>query len=389
MRSILNTLFAILFLLETSPLNTTIEAAQDRTPTDLEPNSGSVVCPPGVYKTMPDGCLPLGPSEYLSQLALIGIPYPIQPLPAITPDRAFNDLPYRYFWINENGTPFYASMDEAIANQPSGPQMYPSKYLLVSYEELVPTINDAFYRLRSGWWIRTEGARLARFNPPFQGLQFSSSPRNSFGWILEKIKSHTAPDLNSPESGITYYRYEVVQIFATQNTNSLMWNLIGPGEWVDSRQIARVDPANAPPEGVTGGRWIEINLYEQTVTVYNNNRLIFATMASTGVDGLWTRPGLFHIYTKLQTETMGKSTPDDFYYLEDVPWTMYFDEARALHGEYWHNLFGSPQSHGCVNLSIGDSHWLYDWANIGDPVYVYDPSGLTPLDSSLYGAGTP
>ena len=86
---------------------------------------------------------------------------------------------------------------------------------------------------------------------------------------------------------------------------------------------------------------------------------------------------------------MSNSVPGDFYYLEDVPWTMYYDEARALHGAYWHNFFGYPQSHGCVNLSDGDAHWLYNWASVGDFVYVFDPSGKTPTDSSLFGTGAP
>ncbi|MCX6036291.1 MAG: L,D-transpeptidase [Chloroflexi bacterium] len=387
MRRILTTFFAVYFLLESLPLNRTIVAAQSGRLSELEPDSGSVVCPPGVYEAAPDGCLPLGPSEYLTQLASEGIPYPIQPLPAYKPDPAYNDLPYQYFWINKNGTPFYASLDAAVANQPSGPHLYPSNHLLVSYQELVDYNQDTFYRLRSNWWIRADGGRLARFDPPFQGLLFSSTPRNAFGWVLGEIQSRTAPGVNSPESGITHYRFEVVQIYATQSADNLTWTLIGPGEWLDSRQISRVDPATAPPKGVAGGRWIEVNLFEQTVTVYDNNRLIFATMVSTGIDRFWTRPGLFQIHNKLETETMSNSIPDDFYYLEDVPWTMYFDEDRALHGAYWHNGFGYARSHGCVNISVGDSHWLFDWANVGDTVYVYDPSGRTPVDPSLYGNG--
>ena len=75
----------------------------------------------------------------------------------------------------------------------------------------------------------------------------------------------------------------------------------------------------------------------------------------------------------------GSFTSDktDYYLLEDVPWTIYYDGPRALHGAYWRALFGYEQSHGCVNLSVGDAHWLFDWANIGDWVYVLDPSGET------------
>jgi hypothetical protein len=389
MRSILTNLLAIISLLGASPLNTTIPAAKWNKPSVSEPDSGAVVCPPGIFNVVPDGCLPLGPSEYLTQLASEGIRYPIQPLPAYKPDAAYNDLSYQYFKINPDGTPFYASLDAVIANQPSGPHLYPSNHLYVSYLNLVNTNNDTFYETRSSWWLRADGGRLARYNPPYQGLLFSSTPRNAFGWILGETQSHTAPGLNSPESGITHYRFEVIQIFSTQKADNLTWDLISPGEWVDARQIARVDPDIATPKGVTGNRWIEVNLYEQTVTVYDNNRLIFATMGSTGIDGFWTRPGIFQIHKKLETETMVNSIPDDFYYLEDVPWTMYFDEERALHGAYWQNNYGYQMSHGCVNLSIGDAHWLYDWAKVGDTVYVFDPSGRTPVDPSVYGAGAP
>jgi lipoprotein-anchoring transpeptidase ErfK/SrfK len=145
-----------------------------------------------------------------------------------------------------------------------------------------------------------------------------------------------------------------------------------------------------PPAGVTNGRWIEVNLYDQTVSVYDNSQLVFATMVATGVEPFYTQPGLFQIYSKKATETMsGAFEPDrsDYYYLQDVPWTMYYDQARALHAAYWRAWFGYEQSHGCVNLSLGDANWLFQWAKEGDWVYVWDPSGQTPTDPDYYGAG--
>jgi hypothetical protein len=263
----------------------------------------------------------------------------------------------------------------------------------VSYQGSAETAGEeAYYQLRSGEWIRAEGGRLGQFSPPFQGLLFSSQPQRTFGWILGETHPRSEPGLNSPETDLTLPRFTVVQIYATQEASNLTWNLVGPNEWVDTRQLARVDPHTTRPTGVTANRWIEVNLFEQTLSVYDNDRLVFATMVSTGVDPFWTRPGIFQIYEKKDTETMSGGTEadhSDYYYLEDVPWTMYFDEKRALHGAYWHNGFGYARSHGCVNLSVGDSHWLYDWANLGDSVYVYDPSGETPVDSSNYGAGAP
>jgi hypothetical protein len=357
-----------------------------------EPDSGSVVCAPAVYISAED-CLPLGPSEYLTKNAEQGLPYPLLPLPAYAPPSSLAATDYRYFRVNDQGVPLFSSLDNAIANRPSG-KIDPGLHLYVSYQDgpIITSDGGTYYQLRSGLWIPAEGGRLGRFNPLFQGLEFSSQPHNSFGWILGDVQPVSAPGMSSPENGHLLHRFNIVQVYAIQEVDNLQWDLIGPDEWVEARQVARVDPHTNAPEDITGNRWIEVNLFEQTLSVYDNNRLVYATMTSTGVAPFWTRPGLFQIYEKKPTETMSGSTEadrSDYYYLEDVPWTMYFDEARALHGAYWHNMFGYPQSHGCVNLSEGDAHWLYDWANVGDYVYVYDPSGKTPTDAAAYGAGSP
>ena len=60
------------------------------------------------------------------------------------------------------------------------------------------------------------------------------------------------------------------------------------------------------------------------------------------------------------------------YELEDVPHVMYFFEDYALHGAYWHNNFGVPMSHGCVNVNPVDAGWLFNWAPIGTTVNIHD-----------------
>jgi hypothetical protein len=390
MRQILIPFITVLFLLTSLPTTRTTVAAQAGPIPVVEPDSGSVVCPPGVYESATDGCLPLGPSEYLAQIAATGIPYPVMPMPAYQPPSELNDIPYKYFKVTDKGAPLYTSVEDA-AHHHSTAQIAPGYELFVSYVGVETDQNGAsYYRLRSGELIGMDGGRQAV--PTFQGLAFSSQPARPFGWVMDVSTARTAPGLTSPESNRTYYRFNIIQIYDTKEASNLTWNLVGPNEWLDSREVARVDPHSAPPKGVTGSRWIEVNLFEQTISVYDNNRLVFATLVSTGVDPFWTRPGVFHIYVKKPAETMSGATEadrSDYYYLEDVPWTMYFDETRALHGEYWHTMLGYQMSHGCVNLSVGDAHWLYDWANVGDTVYVYDPSGKTPTDSSVYGAGAP
>ena len=168
------------------------------------------------------------------------------------------------------------------------------------------------------------------------------------------------------------------------------WYMVGMGQWVERKYIRQLEVNATPPQGVDNNRWIDINLYQQTLAVYENNQLVFATLIASGMAPFYTQPGLFKIYQKKPTETMSGAfevDQSDYYYLQDVPWTMYFDKARAIHGAYWRAMFGYEQSHGCVNMSIGDAHWIYDWAKEGDWVYVHDPSGATPTDPKLYNSG--
>ncbi|MBN2387345.1 MAG: L,D-transpeptidase [Anaerolineales bacterium] len=359
--------------------------------TDPEPDSGAVVCPPDLYTAIPDDCLPLGPSQTITALADQGVPYPILPLPAYPPDPALGNVPFNYFRVDDAGTPIFSSLTAAI-NSPTSAQMIgPGDILYVSYQDRVQAEGGIYYYLRNGAWIRGDGSRVG-LPYPFQGLLFSSPPPNPFGWVLDQVQPRSEPGFSVPVGETHYSRFDIVQVFATRNVDGVDWLMVAPGEWLENRVVAVVTPRNAIPEGITTSRWIDIDLYQQTISAYEGNRLVFATMVSTGIDPFWTQPGLFAIYEKKEVETMrGAFEADlsDFYYLEDVPWTMYYDQSRALHGAYWHSFFGYPRSHGCVNLSLGDSHWFYDWAQVGDQVYVYDTSGQTPTDPNFYGAGAP
>jgi len=316
-------------------------------------------------------------------MARLGLTFPPRALPAFQPDPALTQLPYRYFHLDKTNVP--------ILSEPAGgetSQSYFPGFVYVSYVDRVDTGHGIYYMLPSGGWIPGKGARVGEYSA-FQGLQFYSTPPNSFAWPLPfysgSIPVQTSPGYNEPLTDIILYPYvNLVQVYETKNVGGVDWNMIGPGQWVEARILAEVTLNTIPPEGVTNGRWIDVDLAEQTLAVYDNNRLVFATVIASGLEPFWTRPGLFQIYQKKEVETMRNSDPTDYYYLDNVPWTMYFDKARALHGAYWRTRFGYPQSHGCINLSVGDAHWLYNWAVEGDWVNVYDPTGLTPTDPALY-----
>ncbi len=349
---------------------------------------GAAVCPPAIYATPPENCLPLGAAGTYSRLAAEGLDLTQDPLPAFRPDSALNNIPYLYFKVDVSGVAVYPSLEAAIAKQ--GPSRFIAPgFLYISYLQRAESEQGVFYMLPSSEWIEGAGSRISP--PAFQGLQFARTPRHGFGWILSETSTFQRPNHNFDNPRVrTMYRLTQVGIFSEVVENNTKWYLVGPDEWVEARFVAVVSPNPTPPEGVTNNRWIEVNLDQQTLSVYEDGQLKFATIISSGVERFWTQPGLFQIYQKKESETMSgafEADRSDFYYLQNVPWTMYYDQARALHGAYWQTLLGYQRSHGCVNLSIGDSRWVYDWAKEGDWVWVHDPSGRTPTDPALYGSG--
>ncbi len=364
-----------------------------------DPPQPIALCLPGVYQPDPSECLPVGPAAARAQLAAQGIRLPLQPLPAVPASPSLAAIPYAYALLQQGGpTPVFGSLEDAIAYQNPAYYIQPGNLRYISYIDVAYTNGGSkpdFFMLSDGSWVsdRDVATRVSGANH-FQGLEFRGAPERSFGWVLplvSDLQPKATPGYNSPSASVpALYPYQVVQIYATQAADKVDWYLVGPGQWVEQRMIGRVVPNPTPPAGVTGDRWIEVNLFEQTLSVYDHDRLVFATLIASGMEPFYTRPGTFQIFNKLESTPMsGAFAADrsDFYYLQDVPWTMYYDQARALHAAYWRTRFGYMQSHGCVNLSPGDAHWLYNWANIGDWVYVWDPSGQTPTDPKLYSDG--
>ena len=353
-----------------------------------EPFTGEALCLPDAYPGGAD-CLVLGPAKKLTEWAAYGLTYPPRPLPARKPPAELTQSPVTIAKINLPATeaaPLFSTLDDAVNGNNPVRYIDAGKLRYVSIIN-VQRVNDKPYvQLKSGEWMRASPAAYSSF----QGLQFYRTPANSFGWIVDHTRARTAPSYSSPEVDPILYRETPVQIYQIVNREGTDWYQIGFDRWVERRYIRQVRINTTPPAGVTSNRWIEVNLYDQTLSVYENNQLIFATMIASGGEPFYTRPGLFQIYKKKLLETMQgafEADRSDFYYLEDVPWTMYFDQARALHGAYWRAWYGFPGTHGCVNLSIGDSAWLFQWAKEGDWVYVWDPSGQTPTDPSLYTQG--
>ena len=114
------------------------------------------------------------------------------------------------------------------------------------------------------------------------------------------------------------------------------------------------------------GHYVDVNLSEQTLYAFDGCNLVNQFLISGGLTGP-TPTGEFHVYSKSRVTRMTGPGYD----LPGVEWVSWFSGDYSIHGTYWHNNFGHPMSHGCVNASNGDAEWLYGWDDVGTPVYIH------------------
>src|SRR5579859_894020 len=347
------------------------------TPPPRAPSSADL-CVPQLQLFSPAACPALGPGAYEAGLASAQVPDVIPPLPLAPLTKYDPVVDFKYARVTTKDAPLFASPADGVANQPK--RDIGKGLIYVNLVAPAQAAGQDFFQIHTGEYIRA--ADVKEVTPTdFQGILFSQPPEYPIAWMVSNVRPSPLPGAPQPASGNHLWRKTVVQIFATQHVGQWDWYLVGPNQWIEQRAVARLN-FNPPPPGVTG-RWIQVDLFEQTLVAYQDSTPVYATLVSSGLDEWPTRPGLFHIYAKLLADRMAGSyrkDGSDYYYLEQVPWTMYFDGSRALHGEYWHDGLGFKRSHGCVNLAPLDARWLFDWASKGTAVWVYDPSGKTPTD---------
>ena len=133
-----------------------------------------------------------------------------------------------------------------------------------------------------------------------------------------------------------------------------------------------VRAAAARPEGVgPDERWIDVNLSTQQMVAYEGNTPVFQSLVSSGLAKWPTVTGQFSIQRRYVADDMDGRPLGYDYYLPDVPYTLYFHGAYALHGTYWHANFGEPMSHGCVNLPTPAAEWIFNWSDYETVVRVH------------------
>ena len=142
----------------------------------------------------------------------------------------------------------------------------------------------------------------------------------------------------------------------------------------DAVAVGSGDFGPGPVQG--GSKEIVVSISAQRVWAYENDEMILTSLVSTGTAEIpftTTPVGQWSVLTKYDVQDMQGTVSGEDYFVPAVPDVMYFDNlGNALHGTYWHNNFGTPMSHGCVNLPLDVADFLYDWAPVGTAVTVVE-----------------
>lgn len=301
------------------------------------------------------------------------VPNPAFDVEVLPPNRAL--VEQRQFWRVNGAMTVYDQPNGAIVgSHPDG----------LNYVSVIDGGNG-WTQINPGEWIpsyllsRTTISRLTGFFIPADLPQ-------PIGWMRSGITTSAVPG-GVPE-GTLLPRHRLVYAYEQVSISGLGWVRVGENAWVERSRVALVNPI-APHRTITDSpRWVGVDLDEQVLIAYEGSTPVFAALVATGMPERPTDQGVFRIYDRYETWTMDNEPGAPTFYTEDVPRALFFYEDLALHGVYWHDEFGTPRSHGCVNLSVSDAAWLFDWLTVGydfedtniysrPVVFVYQPSAAS------------
>ena len=279
-------------------------------------------------------------------------------------DPSLGKLKYQYAQVINSKARIYASLEDAVAK--TGNFGHLKKYPAYVAYTRTETRNGALYYfdpVNYGWMYAQDLQLLTPSS--FTGLLLTRDVHFRFGWVLADTQS-----VNTAGAPVqSFKRYQVVhEVMAIAQKPGFI--SIGADEWLPEETLALTSTALPSDAGPNTCRFIYANLGTQVLSVYDQCKLVFATLISSGKNS-WTFEGRFAVLYKVDYSSI---TPPEWstseYYIEGVPYFMTYAGNFGFHAAYWHDNFGTAASHGCINLAPADAKWLYDWAGLGERVII-------------------
>ncbi len=294
----------------------------------------------------------------------------------VPPAKVSTHLPYQYSRVITKRAPRYfriPTVEEekqarrAMEKKGSTPEvvstlMEGDYFLALAEKETREADGAVFYRTVRGRFVRESDVELR--NPDVvRGEELGHD-----GWTLPLAfvygEDRDLFDLKGGKANVTGKAQKHGRFAVTEelSVGGVLYLAGKPG--AARREDLRVArQAKRPGDVPANGKWIHVDLKEQTLVAYEGDKPVYATVISSGKEGYEPPTGLFEVQQKHISTTMNATDPiDGFYEVEEVPWTLYYHGGYALHGAYWHTDFGKVRSHGCTNIAPVDARWLYYWS---------------------------
>lgn len=289
-----------------------------------------------------------------------------------------------YAWLADNA-PLYAEPR-------AGAEISKEGDVGLLYYTIEETVTDGsgmtWYKVDDNQWARGDTMHLYT-EPQRTGFLVRGRPDRPFGWVMQQFYPSPAPDTEPPADAPLVERYTFIELHGVaEGEDGWLWLDIGDGRWVKQTYLAIVDVTERPEEVGEDEFWVAVDLFEETFAAYEGDRMVYAGLTATGLEGWETNEGLFTVYARHREWPMWGDEDGDYYFLQDVPYTMFFDDEIALHGAYWHDSFGAPRSHGCVNMTPRDAEWVWNWSEKApNDLWVYVFSSPQDYFLEEYGEG--
>ena len=255
-------------------------------------------------------------------------------------------------------------------------------YLWVTVMGRLESEGSVWYQINPGEYVHGDDLSLGEISE-FVGVEISVQPTRPFGWMVaDGVRPSTSPGVEPDQTFNRMSRYTFVQIFdSVMDDEGWLWYDIGGGRWMKQTYMSLVSITPRPADVGPNDLWVQVDLYEQSLAAYEGDRMVFATLISSGLNRWPTNEGLFQVWSRhVATKMSGAEGKVDYYFIEDVPHTMFFDYDIALHGAYWHDRFGYKHSHGCVNLPPRASEWVFNWSNDSEEALWVHVVTTSPID---------
>lgn len=279
-------------------------------------------------------------------------------------------MPYRYVRVTAgDGVPVY----RRPPRRGERPERVRTRDLQEGYiftvDKWVNIYDRKLYRTTRYWFVPREGTTPVR-GTEFEGFEVSQDGDLPFLWVTDPTAKTCdtpidpgAEDMPTCEPVKRHLRLPLRGVHERAGRWYQTELEAGETRWIAALQVSRIHAIKRPSSIEPGQRWIHVSLRNQFVALYEGDAMVYVTLASTGEEEHPTPTGTFAVRSKHITATMDdEDNLSGPYYIQDVPWVLYFKGGYALHGAFWHDRFGLKTSHGCVNLAPNDAKRVFEFA---------------------------